>query len=115
MTQRALDIILLICALSIVGTAFWAIPNVYFIVSAPVLAGVLWELKNKNRQLRTRTRTFLYALVSLLAVALNVGLLHSFEGRIGVIAALLVGVFILAFRDLRFGRNSIRAGGTDVK
>ena len=106
MQQRASQIILLICAISILVTTFWGIRNGYFIVSALVLAGLLWESKGQNWELHTKTRTILSALLSLLAVALNLGLVPSGRVRIGVIAAILVGGLILALRDLHFSKKS---------
>ena len=106
MGQRASKVTLLFCAFAIVGTAYWGIRNGYFIVSAIVLAEILWELKSQNRQLQTKTRTLLSLLISLFAVILNLGIVHTMRGRIGVITALVVGGVILAFGDLRFGKNS---------
>jgi hypothetical protein len=104
---RASQIILLICALSILGTAFWGIRNGYFIASSLVLVGVLWELKSQSWQPQKKTRTILSAFLSLLAVALNLGLVLSAGGQIGVIAAIVVGGIILAVRDLGFRKNSV--------
>ena len=105
-------IILVICAVSIIGTGLWSIKDGLFYAAAPALIAVLWELRLVTRQFLVRTRIVICALMTLLAVILNLGFVSKGEWRVAVIAALFVGILILALRDFlprRFGALSGRS------